>query len=519
MQIATHLKRMLNLELGLLLLLLLLALILGTYHLEYYPMTWFDEGWWLQVPRNLVQYGQYATRSSEGFRSYDTVVGASPAFYLPIALAFKIGGIGLAQARLVMVAYFLLTCLLLYAVARELYGWRVALVALALFILVKPDDGFTSALLLGRQVMAEVPALCFLMAGTLAWLRSFKGRTSLLLGLSGLFWGLAVTTKSQLLLGVLPMLAVLAALDGLYYRQRRYQHYVIPFIGVLVVMGLQYAFILAVNGPDAFSRYLTEFAEASGPQVRVLLSPVAMQTGLKFFLRSGYVVWLLPALLSAILGCVSRKAENIRSCLPWVFVSGWLAWFLVASVGWARYAFPALAVSYMLVARLLDDLAEWSAFSLSQIRHAIRTWDWASVVRPVSMMLLLVMLLLNSSRDVIKGIFSAPDSSPQQFAAYVQAHVGKDDLIETWEWGIAFLVGDHAFHHPPTSLLNALIAHENLGTPYDASAYDFQQYAPKYIIVGPFAEWTGLYPSAFLEKCTLVVSIGQYSLFKVNGGG
>ncbi len=87
-----------------LLLLFLLALVLSVYQLEYYPQTWFDEGWYLQIPKNLVQHGVYAPLSSEGYRPYDTIVSVSPVFYLPMAAAFKMWGVGLWQARAAIVS-------------------------------------------------------------------------------------------------------------------------------------------------------------------------------------------------------------------------------------------------------------------------------------------------------------------------------------------------------------------------------------------------------------------------------
>jgi 4-amino-4-deoxy-L-arabinose transferase-like glycosyltransferase len=501
-----------------LLLLFLLAFALSTYNLEYYPKTWFDEGWWLQIPRNLVQYGQYATLSSEGFRYYDTVVGTSPAFYLPIAVAFKIWGVGLLQARLVMVAFFLATCLLVYAVTRQLYGSRSALIALALFILVKPDDNFTSALLLGRQAMGEIPALCFLMAAAYFWIKSFDRWTNGSLVVSGIFLGLAMTTKAQFMLIVFPTLAVLAAIDRLYYKQRRYRHFLLPLTTSLGVVLLQYLFLLFVLGMENFSKYLSEFSAASGPQVRVLFSPAAVLAGLKFFLRSDYFIWVAPGLAYTFLLCAQRQPENIKPCFVWVFVGGWLIWFLVASIGWARYTFPALAASYILVAKLLDDLAGTVQLPLKRgVWRALAGEELVPIARAAGVLLIVIMLLLNSSKDVVQGIFATPDRSAQQFAAYLDTHVGKSEIIETWEWEIPFLTQGLDFHHPPTALLNSLIAHQYLGSPYDAKAYNFQQYGPTYIVVGPFAKWTILYPPDFLgQECTLAQSFGEYDLYRIN---
>ena len=74
-------------------------------HLDRSPRTWFDEGSHLHVPKTLVQTGHYADRSSEGFRAFGPTVGVGPTVMLPIAAVFKIGGIGLLGARLVIALY------------------------------------------------------------------------------------------------------------------------------------------------------------------------------------------------------------------------------------------------------------------------------------------------------------------------------------------------------------------------------------------------------------------------------
>jgi len=497
-----------------LLLILSVALVLLIYNLEYTPRAWFDEGWYLQLPKNLIEVGQYATRSSEGFRPYDTIVSVSPVFYLPFALAFKVGGVGLAPARIVVVAWFLLSCLLMYAITRKLYGSRPALIALALFVLVKADDGFTSALLLGRQAIAEIPSLCCFLGGMYLWLKSFDQKSNRLLIASGILFGLAMTIKPQFLLVVPLVIVALGVLDRLYYQQRRYRYFVLPLIGGLGMVLFQYAFVFLTLGSQNFSIYLSELFAASGPQVRLFFSPVAMQNGLRFFLRADYMIWVLPGIVWAVHLSASRDPDNIRRCMPWVFTAGWLAWFLIASIGWARYTFPALAVSYILVAKLIDDLA--SGDLLTETR-AIAKIGTTPIARPVAVFLLLGLLLLNSSSDVVKAVFSTPDRSPQQFAEYLDTHLDANNLIETWEWEIAFLTNRLRYHHPPTVLLNSLIASVNLGIPYDRSSYDFQAQQPNYIVVGPFAKWTGLYPSDFLARqSTQVVSIGEYDLYRVN---
>ena len=62
----------------------LLVMGLVLYNLEYYPRTWFDEGWHLQVARHLARTGEYR---------FGPAIG--PTVFYPVAWAFRLFGIGL----------------------------------------------------------------------------------------------------------------------------------------------------------------------------------------------------------------------------------------------------------------------------------------------------------------------------------------------------------------------------------------------------------------------------------------
>src|SRR5579875_31718 len=141
---------------------------IATYHLGLYPMIWFDEGSLLHVPKNLILYGAYADRSSEGLRYFGPTIGVGPTVLLPVALAFKIVGIGLIPARLVIVGYLLTAVLLLGEAGRRQYGTATAGLA-AILLVATPGIDF---LYLGRQVAGEVPGLAYLLLGVLLWWRA-----------------------------------------------------------------------------------------------------------------------------------------------------------------------------------------------------------------------------------------------------------------------------------------------------------------------------------------------------------
>jgi hypothetical protein len=104
------------------------------YNLADYPTPWFDEGSHMHVPQTLVRYGEYAARSSDGFRYFGPTLGVGPTVMLPVAGAFALFGIGLLQARLVMVAFLLGAAWAFYQLARRLGGELMALISLALLV-------------------------------------------------------------------------------------------------------------------------------------------------------------------------------------------------------------------------------------------------------------------------------------------------------------------------------------------------------------------------------------------------
>src|SRR4029079_13819643 len=114
--------------------LVVLALFLPLVNLPYARRTWFDEGSHLHVPKTLVQHGVYADISSEGYRYYGPTIGVAPTLMLPIALSFKLFGIGLLQGRLLIVAYLFVALVAFYALARRLHGSLIGLLALTLLL-------------------------------------------------------------------------------------------------------------------------------------------------------------------------------------------------------------------------------------------------------------------------------------------------------------------------------------------------------------------------------------------------
>src|SRR5512147_2165973 len=101
---------------------LLVVYFLVFHNLTRFPIPWFDEGSHLHVPKTLVKFGVYADISSEGFRYYGPTIGVGPTVMLPIAAMFKLFGVGLLQARIVMALYLLAAIFTFYRLVEHLSG-------------------------------------------------------------------------------------------------------------------------------------------------------------------------------------------------------------------------------------------------------------------------------------------------------------------------------------------------------------------------------------------------------------
>ncbi len=175
-------------------LLSLIVLVLSVYKLESAPPFWWDEGWTLSVARNWVEHGHYGNLR-KGEPVPPGLSGAWP-IVAPIALSFQLFGVGLWQGRLVGVVLTICVLCLTYWLARELYNRTVAS-ATVVILLCMSIHPILHPVLIGRQVLGEIPLLCYTLAGYACFLRALRG-TWWLGGAAILLWAIALRTKAQL---------------------------------------------------------------------------------------------------------------------------------------------------------------------------------------------------------------------------------------------------------------------------------------------------------------------------------
>ncbi len=484
------------------------------FNLTRFPAPWFDEGSHLHVPKTLVQYGVYADRSSEGFRYYGPTIGVGPTVMLPIAGMFKLFGIGLWQARFVMGVYLIAAVYVFYRLVEHLAGRRVAWVACALLV------SSRSVLLLnyGRQVLGEVPGLFFLVLGGLLWLSDWGRDNWKRLTVIGLCFGLAMITKYQYLLFLAPMLLISWLLDRLYYRTSSHGHFLIPGVVAAFSFALWQGITLQYLGPATVAENFA-LLRASAEGAAFNFDPARLASNFEELTsRSAYLGALLPALLYGFFLSLPRHRQGQKWSVLFLLASLNLVWYVVASIGWIRYAFLGFALSSIFVAQLFNDLTEGFVLERSEmnVRGFFRSWvNGRNAYRFALLGWLGFMIAFPMAKNVAEIVLPEPDYA-QQMANYLNENVPTSALIETWEPEMGFLT-DHRYHYPPPALLAVAVEQVYAGGEPVQSYYEFVETEnPEYVLAGEFSKWTEIYNLDELQnRYELVQSIGDYDLYKL----
>ncbi|KPV51696.1 hypothetical protein SE17_19750, partial [Kouleothrix aurantiaca] len=332
---------------------------------------WWDEGWTLSVARTWVERGFYG-RLLDGQLAPPGLEAAFPTTGL-VALSFRLFGVGLWQGRLPIVLCMLAALALLCWLAGEFYNSKVAWATLFIALLT-PVHPLLNPLLIGRQVIAEMPMLAFLLAGYAGLLLSLK-RSPWWAIATAIFWAIAVSTKLQ----AVPFwaISVLAPLL-LCLWQRRWR--TSALIAGTIAGSVLGAYLLPLFQqslladrtlppaalPDLFS--VTAFVPAL--DVRLFALQTTGTDGLLACLGLAYATWRL--------GWRDRlqldSAAAIVRCSLLAFAGSWMLWFAGLSVGWERYLFPATFAAGVFAAALLADLTNGFALrtSIQQLGLSVR---------------------------------------------------------------------------------------------------------------------------------------------------
>ncbi len=190
-------------------LLFAMTVFFALFHLTESPAFNSDEGWYMQSANNLLTTGMNGLQLAPGYidrASTYTSVGY-PLIYM-LALCYKLIGVGILQARLLMVFFLLAFTVISFLLVRRLSGNGLALMSLLLISTFPPLYGN------GKAVMGEMPGLFFMVLTLYLFnlITVYPSRKTLLLILTGISAGIFMATKVSFILFA-PALIVAAIIE------------------------------------------------------------------------------------------------------------------------------------------------------------------------------------------------------------------------------------------------------------------------------------------------------------------
>ena len=309
--------------------------LLAILNLRNNPRSWMDEGSTLLLARTLAENGIYAIRNSDGYLTFGAVQSVGPTVILPIALSFKIFGVGLVQGRLVMAFYLIMTVFVFYKLASKLFNSSTAFFSSITLLSSKA----ASLLHYGRQALGEVPALGLFLCGCWIWSNSVAAKKGLRFKdavFVGLLFGLAIITKSQYLIFCIAALGAIAILDILYFRQGYFKWVLLVSLTVLLSILLWWLWQLNYFGLQTFQENIEKLGElarnTSGFDLQTSKESIRFIIGND----SGYFTyfWGFAALVYGILVSLGRSQRNLIIPFLTLVMIFCVSYFIAWSIPW-----------------------------------------------------------------------------------------------------------------------------------------------------------------------------------------
>ncbi len=491
----------------------LTLLLASLFRLESVPPLWWDEGWTLSVARNWVEHGDYG-RLLEG-KIVPAGLQAAPLVTASVSLSFRFFGVGVIQARMVGVVFTLACLALMGYLAQRIYDRLIALGTLLVLTLL-PAYIELFPIYMGRQVLGEMPALFFLLAGYAAML-SIARHPVCALSLATLFWAIALSTKLQAVPFWLCSMLIPMSI-GVYRRDwKSFSLWVIALLGSLV--GSR---ILSALWEQLLQSKTDIAAPISGLyQVTALVGSVPS----RMFALIVVVLFGIPTLLGLCYGFRSIKksgnvpctsAEQVKVALLFLALS-WFGWFAAFSVGWIRYVFPPTFIGSIFVAAMICDLTHGYNVAYT-IQQSIAFFRWRGFDKEAIGALLVMVIVVTSVPRTAMALYKTyvldPDTSVQQAADFLNSQIPSGALIETYDSELFFLL-NRPYHYPPDQIHVELIRRiflydDNVIIDYDPLAAN-----PDYLVVGPHSKQWRLYDRVLSSGAFhLLQSYARYQIYE-----
>ncbi len=491
-----------------------LLFLVSAVNLEGFPPLWWDEGWTLTVARNWVERGHYGLFLG-GEPRPSGLEAAFPVTAL-VGLSFHLWGVGIWQARLIGLMCMGGALAMMYYLALRLYDHRVAIISLAVILLMSSHSAI-HPLYMGRQVLAEMPAVFYLLTGyVFFWLT--LNRSSGFLPAAALFWGIAITSK----LTVLPFWAISLSLPlGVTLIRRRWK--LAGLFGTGLLGSFFISWILGRGGQLFLQGHRNPSVSLQGAYEVTAL----VLGGFNRILALQIIVqFALPTLIALCFAAgklfrkEGRNALNSEKGLMRLALLGlsssWFSWYALLSVGWPRYLLPPIFLGSPFVAIMLNDLT--NSFHFPSLRATfVDSLGKRRFNQKIGGFILAVLLIFMNVPPALKLLYRPysvlGDTSAMQTANFLNSHTPAHALIETYESELHFLL-NRRVHYPPDQIHVELNRRTFLGqnVPID---YDPLASNPDFLVIGSQARMWRLYDPVVVSGAFRPIhQFGWYQVFE-----
>ena len=469
------------------------------YNLANYPTIWWDEAIFSETAANIVQHGRYAftVETPNQLSDLDYRISAGPAVILPVALAYKLLGVGVAHGRLVAGAYLLLLFLALYLAGRRLWGPAVALGAMALALL------GTDVLSWGRSVLGDVPALGLFVMGLWFLVRGLDTSALGALFAGGIFLGLAFDAKEFYGLAFLPPVFLLAWQWWRHDKVRLVKTILAFVLGACLPLLAYLLMKWAILG--SLEAAVLHFLHQKRLLCHEFFTPLTIG---RIYPESLLTLLGNPLFWLGILGAygVWRKGTSWGEKL---WLGNFLLWSLVylTAVWWQRFALPAFFLASPLAALFIGKatvrLSAWLT----------RPPRWLA---PGIVAVALIMFYPFSGLYYLKTIYTRTVDTPYRLVDYLKTHVPRSCLIETPEYELALLTNDYRIHLMPAFYFVESTPDRIVLLNPRKKPYDFNRVRADVLVVGAFGKsvFRQIYPpDRIARKWRRLAKVGDYDIY------
>lgn len=485
---------------------LLLAAVLAAaalYNLGNYPVIWWDEAIFSETAANLAERGRYAftVQSPDRLSDLDYRISVGPTVILPVALAYRLLGVGVATGRLVAAIYLLLAFAALYVGVRRLWGRPAALTAVALALVA------TDVLYWGRSVLGDIPALGLFLLSTWFIITALEASALRPLFIGGLLLGLAVNAKEFYGLAVLPPLLLWV---GGHRRQPRRLLLGVLALGAGVGLPLVGYLLLKAAILGSLPAALWHFWEQKALLRHEFFTPLTIgrlyPESLAYFLGHP-LVWLGAAGFVALW----RRQGFSPGERLWLLEGALWSLMYLTAVYWQRFALPALFLAAGPAAWLLVRLAQGLLAPLA---------SWARSLAAAALAGFALFTLPLSGVDILTAVVNTRTSPPHKLLEFLQARIPRDCLIETPEYELAFLTDEHRIHLMPAFFFVESTPERVVLLNPRGQEYDFNRTGADVLILGSFGKsvFRQVYPPARIAgKWRKVAQVDFYDIYVRRG--